>query len=143
MAAGLAMGIGQAAAEGELHIYNWGNYTSPDLIKKFEETYSVKVTVDDYDSNEDMLAKIKSGATGYDIVVPGDYMVAIMIKEGLLAKTEPNSMANFKNVDPKWVDVYWDKGRHYSVPWQWGTTAFTVDTAVYKGDVNTLALMFD
>jgi spermidine/putrescine transport system substrate-binding protein len=143
MAAGLAMGIGQAAAEGELHIYNWGNYTSPDLIKKFEETYSVKVTVDDYDSNEDMLAKIKSGAAGYDIVVPGDYMVAIMIKEGLLAKTEPNSMANFKNVDPKWVDVYWDKGRHYSVPWQWGTTAFTVDTAVYKGDVNTLALMFD
>lgn len=143
LAAVMALGIGQAVAAGELHIYNWGNYTSPDLIKKFESAYDVKVTIDDYDSNEDMLAKVKSGATGYDIVVPGDYMIAIMIKEGLLAKTEPSSMSNFKNVDPKWVDVYWDEGRHYSVPWQWGTTAFTVDTNVYKGDINTLALMFD
>lgn len=137
-----------AAAEptyegGELHIYNWGNYTNPELIKKFEETYKVKVTLDDYDTNETMLAKVKAGATGYDIVVPGDYMVAIMIGEGLLAETKPNQMPNFKNVEKQWVDVYWDPGRNYTVPWQWGTTAFTVNTDVYKGDINTLALMFD
>ena len=128
---------------GELHIYNWGNYTNPDLIKKFEDTYKVKVTLDDYDSNEVMLAKIKGGATGYDIVVPSDYMVAVMIKEGLLEETKPNTMENFKNVDPRWVDVYWDKGRNYTVPWQWGTTAFTVNTDVFKGDVNTYKLLFD
>lgn len=141
-----ATGEQQAAATAEggaLHIYNWGNYTNPDLIKKFEETYKVKVTLDDYDSNETMLAKIKSGATGYDIVVPSDYMVAIMIKEGLLAETKPNQMENFKNVDPKWVDVYWDPGRNYTVPWQWGTTAFTVNTDVFKGDINTYAVMFN
>jgi spermidine/putrescine transport system substrate-binding protein len=46
-------------------------------------------------------------------------------------------------MDPKWVDVYWDAGRNYSVPWQWGTTAFTVDTEVYGGDIDTLALLFD
>lgn len=138
-----AIGVGPALAAGELHIYNWGNYTNPELIEKFEKAYDVDVTVDDYDSNEDMLAKVKSGATGYDIVVPGDYMIAIMIKEGLLEKTEPNQMENFKNLDPKWVDVYWDKGRHYSIPWQWGTTAFTVDTKVYEGDIDTLALMFE
>jgi spermidine/putrescine transport system substrate-binding protein len=133
-----------AAPEGgELHIYNWGNYTNPELIKKFEATYKVKVTLDDYDSNETMLAKIKGGATGYDIVVPSDYMVAVMIKEGLLEETKPNTMENFKNVDPRWVDVYWDKGRNYTVPWQWGTTAFTVNTDVYKGDVNTYKLIFD
>jgi spermidine/putrescine transport system substrate-binding protein len=133
-----------AAPEGgELHIYNWGNYTNPELIKKFEETYKVKVTLDDYDSNETMLAKIKGGATGYDIVVPSDYMVAVMIKEGLLEETKPNTMENFKNVDPRWVDIYWDKGRNYTVPWQWGTTAFTVNTDVYKGDVNTYKLIFD
>lgn len=146
-AVALALGGGlassQARAEGELHIYNWGNYTNPELIEKFEKQYGVDVTLDDYDSNEMMLAKIKGGATGYDIVVPGDYMVAIMLEEGLLEKIEPNKMENFKNVDPKWVDVYWDPGRQYSVPWQWGTTAFTVDTEVYKGDINTLALMFD
>lgn len=128
---------------GELHIYNWGNYTNPELITKFQDTYKVKVTLDDYDSNETMLAKVKAGATGYDIVVPGDYMIAVMVKEGLLAETKPNQMENFKYVDKKWVDVYWDPGRNYSVPWQWGTTAFTVNTDVYKGDINTLALMFD
>ncbi len=128
---------------GELHIYNWGNYTNPELIKKFQDTYKIKVSLDDYDSNETMLAKVTAGATGYDIVVPSDYMVSIMIKQGLLAETKPNQMANFGHVDKKWVDVYWDPGRNYTVPWQWGTTAFTVNTDVFKGDINTLALMFD
>ncbi|SMF65251.1 spermidine/putrescine transport system substrate-binding protein [Tistlia consotensis] len=139
----LGLGAVQARAAGELHIYNWGNYTNPELIKSFEKKYDVKVTLDDYDSNEMMLAKIKGGAAGYDIVVPSDYMVSVMAGEGLLEKTEPNQMANFKNINPKWIEVYWDKGRHYTVPWQWGTTAFTVDTAVYKGDVNTLKLELD
>ena len=132
-----------ARADGELHIYNWGNYTNPKLIEKFETAHNVKVTLDSYDSNETMLAKVQAGGTGYDIVVPGDYMVDIMIKEGLLAETMPNQMENFKNVDPRWVDVYWDKGRNYSVPWQWGTTGFTINTAKYSGDINTLAILFD
>lgn len=139
----VAVAAGHAAADGKLNIYNWGNYTNPELIKKFEETYTVEVTLDDYDSNEIMLAKVREGNTGYDIVVPGDYMILVMIEQDLLAKVEPNKMENFKNLDPKWVDVWWDNGREYSVPWQWGTTSFTVDTEVYKGDINTLALMFD
>ncbi len=132
-----------AAAEGELHIYNWGNYTNPDLIEKFSKEYDVDVTLDSYDSNETMLAKVQSGNTGYDIVVPGDYMIAVMIEQGLLAKVEPNKMSNFGNMDPKWVDVYWDPGREYSIPYQWGTTGFTVDTTVYEGDINTLDLLFN
>ncbi len=142
-AVALVMGLGTAHAAGELHIFNWGDYTSPELIEKFEKTYDVKVTLDSYDSNETMLAKVRAGASGYDIVVPSDYTVKIMIEEGMLARTEPAQMENFKNVDPKWVDVYWDPGRHYTVPWQIGYTAFTVDTAKVEGDINTLALMFD
>ena len=134
---------GPAMAEGELNIYNWGNYTNPELIEKFEQEYDVTVNLDSYDSNETMLAKVQAGNTGYDVVVPGDYMVKVMIGEGLLAEVKPNEMENFGNVDPKWVDVWWDEGRNYSIPYQWGTTAFTVDTAVYDGDINTLALMFD
>jgi spermidine/putrescine transport system substrate-binding protein len=134
---------GAARADGELHIFNWGDYTSPKLIEKFEKQYNVKVTLDSYDSNETMLAKVRAGGTGYDIVVPSDYTVKIMIEEDMLAKTEPNQMENFKNVDPRWINVYWDSGRHYSVPWQWGTTSFTVNTAKYSGDINTLAILFD
>jgi spermidine/putrescine transport system substrate-binding protein len=146
MAATLAAAValaGPAWAEGELNIYNWGNYTNPKLIEKFEAKFDIEVNLDGYDSNEIMLAKVREGNTGYDIVVPSDSTVAIMIEQGLLAEVKPNEMENFKNMDPKWVDVYWDAGRNYSVPWQWGTTAFTVDTEVYGGDIDTLALLFD
>jgi spermidine/putrescine transport system substrate-binding protein len=134
---------GSASAAGELHIYNWGNYTNPEMIKKFEAANDIKVTIDSYDSNETMLAKVEQGGSGYDVVVPGDYMIAIMLKKDLLEKVMPNQMSNFKNMDPKWVDVYWDKGRNYSIPYQWGTTSFQVDTTVYKGDINTLKLIYD
>ena len=142
-AVALFAGAQPAAAQGELHLYNWGDYTNPALLEKFTAETGIAVTLDDYDSNETMLAKVRAGNSGYDIVFPTDYALKIMIEEGLLAESRPDQMANFKNVDPQWVDVPFDQGRHYSVPWQWGTTAFAVDTAVYKGDINTLALMFD
>ena len=142
-AAALTLSISPALAAGELHIYNWGDYTNPKLKEKFEKQYNIKVTLDDYDSNETMLAKVRGGNSGYDIVVPSDYTVKIMIDEGLLEKTEPSQMSNFKNMDPRFVNVYWDSGRHYSVPWQYGTTTFEVDTDKYKGDINTLKILFD
>lgn len=142
IAAFMAMPV-SAHAEGSLAIFNWGDYISEEMVKKFEAKYDVKVTVDTYDSNETMLAKLKSGITGYDLAVPGDYMVEILIKEDLVEKVEPNTFENYKNLEPQWADVYWDPGRHYSVPWVWGTTSFTVSTKVYKGDVDTLAVMFN
>ena len=96
----LLASAGSARAEGELNIYNWGNYTSPELIKKFEETYKVKVTITDYDSNDTALAKVRAGGHGFDIVVPSANYVPIWIKEGLLLESAPDQMENFKNVDP-------------------------------------------
>lgn len=134
---------GPARAEGKLNIYNWFDYLPQELIDKFSKEYDVEVTMDTYDSNEALLARLKAGVTGYDVGVPGDYMVAILIKEGFLEKVQPNTFENFKNVDPKFVGVYFDKGREYSVPYQWGTTGFMVDTAVYSGDIDTLKIIFD
>src|SRR5215208_4148007 len=144
-AAGLAVfGFADGAlADGELHIYNWGDYTSPDLIRKFEEVYKVKVTITDFDSNDTALAKIKAGGHGFDIVVPSANFVSIYIQEGLLAETRPDQMENFKNMDPKWVDVPFDPGRHYTVPWQWGTSGMLVNTKFYSGDPNTSAIFLD
>ena len=132
-----------AHAEGELNIFNWGNYTNPELIKKFEEQYKVKVTLTDYDSNDTALAKIRQGGHGFDIVVPSASAMPIFIGEGLLLESRPDQMENFKNVDPQWVDVPFDPGRHYSVPWQWGTTGVAVDKSVYSGDPNTSAIFLD
>ena len=132
-----------AHAEGELNIFNWGNYTNPDLIKKFEEQYKVKVTLTDYDSNDTALAKIRQGGHGFDIVVPSASAMPIFIGEGLLLEARPDQMENFKNIDPQWVDVPFDPGRKYSVPWQWGTTGVAVDKSVYSGDPNTSAIFLD
>jgi spermidine/putrescine transport system substrate-binding protein len=133
----------RAEAEGKLNVYNWFDYIPQELLDKFAKEHDVEVTMDTYDSNETLLARLKAGATGYDVAVPGDYMVAILIREGLLEKSEPNAMENFKNMDERWVDVYWDPGRHYSIPYQWGTTSFAVDTAVYNGEIDTLKILFE
>lgn len=138
-----SLGIPRASAEGEVNFYTWADYTSPELIEKFEAETGITVNIDTFASNEDLLAKMMAGATGYDIIVPGDYLVEILIKEDLLLRVEPNQLANFKNVEPRWVDVYWDPGRHYSIPWMWGTTSFNVNTDVYDGDIHTLAVLFD
>ncbi len=142
MAIGLSC-ISSANAAGELKIFNWSDYMPQSLLDKFSKEYDVKVTQDTYDSNETLLAKLKSGVTGYDVAVPGDYMVAILAKEGLLEKVEPNQLSNFKNMKKDLIDVYFDKGRHYSIPYQFGTTSFMVDTNAYKGDINTLGILFD
>jgi spermidine/putrescine transport system substrate-binding protein len=134
---------GAAHAEGELNIYNWGDYTSPEMIKKFEQTYNVKVTITDYDSNDTALAKVRAGGHGFDIVVPSANYVPIWVKEDLLLEARPDQMENFKNVDPRWVDVPWDPGRHYTVPWQWGYTGIGINSKVYSGDINTSAIFLD
>jgi len=144
-ACGLALVAGSTAAqaEGTLNIFNWGNYTNPDLITKFEAETGIKVTITDYDSNDTALAKIKAGGHGFDIVVPTHAYVPIYIGEGLLMETRPDQMENFKNVSSTWVDVEWDQGRRYTVPWQWGSTGVVVNTKYYKGDINTSAIFMD
>lgn len=141
--AALALSVSNAQAEGELNIYNWGDYTSPEMIKKFEGQFKVKVTVTDYDSNDTALAKIRAGGHGFDIVVPSANYVPIFVKEGLLLEARPDQMENFKNVDERWVSVAWDEGRRYTVPWQWGVTGIGVNTKVYGGDINTSAIFLD
>ncbi|WP_298939567.1 extracellular solute-binding protein [uncultured Psychromonas sp.] len=130
-------------AAGELNIYNWSDYMDQAVLDKFSKKYDVKVTYDTYDSNETLLSKLKSGVTGYDVAVPGDYMVKILIDEDLLEKIEGSKLSNYKNIKSELKDVYYDPGHQYSVPYQTGTTSFVVDTDVYKGDINSLDMLFN
>lgn len=127
----------------ELQIYNWGNYTNPKLIEKFEAETGIKVTITDYDSNDTALAKVKAGGHGFDIVVPTNSYVPIWIGEDLLLETRPDQMENFSNVKEEFVNVDWDPGRHYTVPWQWGSTGVVVNTKYYDGDINTSGIWLD
>lgn len=140
----LLLVVGNAFAGGELYFYNWGNYTSPELLKKFTKETGIKVILSDYDSNEMMLAKVKAGGHGYDLAVPSDYMVKIMIEEGLIQKAFVNKMPNFKYMKKEFVDVYFDPGREYGAPWQWGTTGICLNTKYYDGPkADSWALVFD
>lgn len=126
-----------AHAEGELFLYNWGNYTSPEMIKKFEDTYQVKVTITDFDSNDTALAKVEAGASGFDLVVPSAGFVGIYAEKGLIQKLDLTRLPNHKNIAPEWMDVSWDPGREWSVPYQWGSTGMSVNVKDFAGDINT------
>jgi spermidine/putrescine transport system substrate-binding protein len=142
-AAALLLSTSAAFAEGELFLYNWGNYTSPEMVKKFEEKYDVKVTITDFDSNDTALAKVEAGASGFDLVVPSAGFVKIFHEKGLSQELDLSRLPNHKNIAPEWLNVDWDPGRTLSVPFQWGSTGVSVNTKVYGGDINTSAIFLD
>jgi spermidine/putrescine transport system substrate-binding protein len=127
----------------QLNIYNWSDYIAEDTIPNFEKEFGVKVNYDTYEDNEAMLAKLQSGATGYDIVVPTGYMVEIMLKQGLLAPINHDNVPNIKGVSEALQDPPFDPGRKHSVPWQWGTTGFGYNSKKITGTVDSWKLFWD
>lgn len=132
-AAGAVLLAMPAHADGELFLYNWSNYTPPELLRKFEEETGIKVTLDVYDSNETLLAKLQAGAAGYDVIVPSSYMVKIMIDEGLLEKIDAGQMENGGKMMAPHDTPDFDPKREYSAPYMWGTTGFSYDSERVPG----------
>ncbi|MDH3474195.1 MAG: spermidine/putrescine ABC transporter substrate-binding protein [Rhodospirillales bacterium] len=125
LAAALAMGLSLAptevVAEGELHVYNWGDYINPEVLDRFAEEHDVKVTLDTYGSNEEMLAKIQAGAAGYDIVFPSVHMHDIMYKLDLLWKSDINQSPAFKNIDKAFLRAKTDPDGAWCLPYAFGS----------------------
>ena len=127
---------------GEVNLYNWTDYISPDLLKRFEAETGIKVNLDNFDSNETMLAKIQAGGANYDIVVPSDYMVKQMIELGLLQQVAPSTFPNGSGIKPEFLDVYFDNGRQYTAPYMYGTTGIAVDPTKVSRPVTSWADFF-
>lgn len=106
----------------ELSVYNWNDYIDEEVLAAYEEEYGVQIIYDTYASNEDLLAKLQAGATGYDVIFPSDYMVSQMIELGLLAEIDAASLPNFANISADFKDAPFDPGNAHCVPYQWGTT---------------------
>jgi spermidine/putrescine transport system substrate-binding protein len=106
-----------------LSLYNWSTYIADDTIPNFEAACGVRVVYDTYPSEDDMLTRIRQGNPGYDLVVPSDRLVAIMISEGLLLELDLGRVPNLANLDADFVDLPFDPGNRYSIPYQWGTMA--------------------
>jgi spermidine/putrescine-binding protein len=113
--------------DGDLLLYNWSDYMDPDLLAQFGDEFGVTVTEDNFTSNEALLAQIRAGGADYDVIVPSDYMVEIMIDEGLLLPLDEDAIPNTANVDEDFTAPPYDEDLAYSRPYQWGTTGIGVD----------------
>lgn len=117
----LSLAVSPAAmAEGELALYNWGEYINPEIVEQFSKEFDVDVSLDTYSTNEEMLAKLQAGATGYDLIWPSVHMHDIMQKLELLEKTNVNQLAGFKNIDKGAIRSKEDPNAEYCLPYAWG-----------------------
>jgi spermidine/putrescine transport system substrate-binding protein len=112
----------------ELNLYGWSEYIPEALIKGFEQEYGVQVHYDAYSSNEEMVAKLQAGASGYDVIIPSDYMVTILAKQNLIQPLDLSQIPNIANVDPQFRGLPYDPTNQYTVPYQWGTVGIAVNT---------------
>ena len=119
-----------AYAEPTLYLYNWTDYMSPNIIKKFEAKYHCKVVQNYYNSLGEMAAKLEAGGDSqYDIVVPSNYFLKRMIDAGLLSKLDAQKIPNLKNLLPQFKNPQYDPHNTYSVPYQWGMTGIGYDSS--------------
>jgi spermidine/putrescine transport system substrate-binding protein len=129
--------------DGDLLLYNWNDYIDPGIIDDFEAEFGVRVVEDFYPSNEEMLARVVAGGAQYDVIVPSDYMIEIMLEDDLLLPLTRAAIPNIVNVDDEFADPPYDPGLQHSVPYLWGTTGLGVNVELL-GDVEpSWALVFD
>jgi len=111
-----------------LNVYNWSTYVAEDTISNFEALCGITVVYDTFESNESLLARLRQGNPGYDIVVPTGHTVAQMVAEDLLIPLTADNIPNLTNLSEALADPVYDPGNAYSVPYQWGTTAVGYNT---------------
>jgi spermidine/putrescine-binding protein len=120
--------------DGNLALYNWAEYIDPDHLQAFGDEFGIDVTMDVYDSNEAMQPIIAAGSSGYDVIVPSDYMVGIMIDGGFIQPLNFDVIPNASNISSEFANPSYDPEQKYSVPYQWGFTGLGVNTAVVGTD---------
>ncbi|MEY3214037.1 MAG: Spermidine/putrescine-binding periplasmic protein precursor [Pseudomonadota bacterium] len=108
--------------EKELRIYIWSDYLAEDTVPNFEKEFGVKATVDTYESNEELVAKLQSGVSGYDLVCPSGYAITVLSALGLIEKLDASRIPNLGNIAATFRKTSFDPNDDLTVPWQWGTT---------------------
>jgi len=133
---------GESTEKKVINVYNWGEYISDggegtlDVNAAFEDYYyetygeEIEVIYSTYASNEDMYAKLKSGAAGYDVIIPSDYMIARLIREDMLEKIDFSNIPNYAYISEKFRGLYYDPKNEYSIPYTYGMVGVIYNTTV-------------
>ncbi|WP_238882399.1 extracellular solute-binding protein [Clostridium sp. YIM B02551] len=127
---------GPSEEKRELNVFNWSEYLPQSVIDKFEERYNCKVNYSTFSSNEEMLAKIMAGGSNYDLAVASDYMVEILKKQNLIEPINKNKLSNIGNLGDEFMNLPFDRGNEYSIPYMWLAGIIGVDSS--KVDPSTI-----
>jgi spermidine/putrescine transport system substrate-binding protein len=136
-----ASGLGPI--EKELNLYIWSDYLADDTVSGFEREFGVRVTIDNYESNEEMAAKLATGGTSYDVVVPSSYLFPGLLAQDLLAPLDFAYLGNRENIAPLFRDPVWDPKNAHSMPWQWGTTGIAYRKDLVSEEPTSWQVFFD
>jgi len=134
------------AAGEELKIFIWSEYMDEvNMPKAFEKATGIKVRLDLYESNEEMMAKLQAGGVSqYDIIVPSDYIMPSLINLNLLMPLDHTKIPNLKNLGKKFKETSFDPGNKYAVGWQWGTVGLMYNkTKIKEADAKSWSIIFD
>ena len=132
-----------------LTVYNWGEYISDgsegtyNVIAEFEALTGIRVNYETYDSNESMYAKLKSGATNYDVIIPSDYMIARLADEGMLEKLDFSKIPNYKYIDDKYKGLFYDPNGEYTAAYTAGYVGLIYNTEIVEEVPDSWSLMWD
>jgi len=132
-----------------INVYNWGEYISDgsegslDVNAEFTRRTGIKVNYTNYASNEDMYAKLKSGGAIYDVVIPSDYMIQRLIREGMLEKIDYNNIPNYKYIEPRYLSLSYDPNNEYSVPYTVGMVGLIYNTKLVEEAPDSWEAMWD
>ncbi len=132
-----------------LNVFNWGEYISDgsddslDINAEFEKLTGIKVNYTNYESNEQMYSKMKSGAVSYDIIIPSDYMIARLKSENMLKKLDFSKISNYKYIADEYKNVYFDEKNEYSVPYSVGMVGLIYNKEIVTEKVDSWSIMWD
>lgn len=128
-----------------VNVYNWGEYIDESIFEDFEAQTGIKVNYQTYDSNEALYGKLAGGATGYDVIIPSDYMIGQMIEEDMLEPLNFNNIPNMADIDPALLNPEYDPENLYSVPYMFGILGIIYNTTLVdkNEDMETWDVLWD
>jgi spermidine/putrescine transport system substrate-binding protein len=140
--------VGERCGDGsrlteQLYLYTWVEYIDPAIKDAFQAECGVEVIEDNFDSNETLLAKLQAGGANYDVIVPTDYMVSVLIDEGMVEPLDFGVISNIEGFGDKFTHQYFDPEQRYTVPYFFGTSGLAVDTSVVTDPQPTWSMVFD
>ena len=131
-----------AAPSKNLNIYCWSEYIPQAIIDQFAKETGIKVTVENYASNEEMLSKLAAGGGQYDIIQPSEYVIEALAKEKILHAIDHAKIPNLKNIAPQFLNMPFDPGNKFSIPFMAGTVGIVVNTDLIKEEVRGFSDVF-